>query len=69
MLVEMMKKKNLVNQIDFVYDHQSKMYKTTDGRLLGYKDVLRYKWKCEKYHQTFPSFKQLREHRDEIHSY
>ncbi len=62
-------KKNLLNFDSLSYNNKARVYKTKDGRFLSYNEALKHKWKCEKCPETFASFKLLKAHRIQIHSY
>ncbi len=44
-------------------------YETRNGRNMTYAEASKDKWKYEKCSETFPTFKSLIDHKNEIHSY
>ena len=62
------KKYQLNRNVGF-YNFDTGLYETRDGRNLTYEESLRNKWKCDKCFETFPRFRNLRNHKEEIHSY
>ena len=51
------------------YNAKTGTYETNDGRNMTYAEASKDKWKCEKSSETFPTFKMLINHKNEIHSY
>jgi hypothetical protein len=48
------------------YNFKTKTYETRAGRNMNYEEASKYKWKCEKCSETFPNFKMLINHKNEI---
>lgn len=51
------------------YDAKSGSYQTMDGRNMTFAEASKDKWKCEKCSETFPTFKMLMNHKNQVHSY
>ena len=51
------------------YNPRTKSYQTKDGTDMTYQQAIKNKWRCEKCSETFPNFKMLFNHKNEVHSY
>jgi hypothetical protein len=64
--------KNKKYQINFngaYYNARTGEYETRDGRNMSFAEASKDKWKCEKCSETFPTFKMLMDHKNQVHSY
>jgi hypothetical protein len=62
-------KKYKINYNAPYYDARTGEYVTRDGRIMRFTEASKDKWKCEKCSETFPTFKRLIEHKNQVHSY
>lgn len=58
-----------VNHNPVTYDHRTKTYKVGKHAFESYQDAKSKQWQCEKCKVSFPSFKELRSHKTDNHSY
>ena len=58
-----------VNHNPVTYDHRIKKYRVGDHDFESYQDAKSKQWQCEKCHHAFASFKELRSHKTNSHSY
>jgi hypothetical protein len=62
--------KNRLNYQGIVYDPTTNEYKSGEGQVfLTREDAKSSRWKCNKCHEAFSSYKQVRVHKSEFHSY
>ncbi len=58
-----------INHNPVTYDHRTKTYRVGDHAFESYQDAKSRQWQCEKCHLAFASFKELRSHKTNNHSY
>jgi hypothetical protein len=58
-----------VNHNPVTYDHRTKTYRVGRDAFGSYQDARAKQWQCEKCKLAFSSFKELRSHKTERHSY
>jgi hypothetical protein len=58
-----------VNHNPVTYDHRTRMYHVGRSSFETYQDAKANQWRCEKCNEAFASFKELRSHKTELHSY
>jgi hypothetical protein len=62
-------KKYQINFNGAYYNARTGAYETRDGRNMSFAEASKDKWKCEKCSETFPTFKMLIKHKNQVHSY
>jgi hypothetical protein len=63
-------KKYLLNRNFAIYNFSSGVYEAKDGTtMLSHEETLRNKWKCEKCSESYSSYKNLLDHKQQNHSY
>ncbi len=62
-------KKYKINSNMTFYNIKTRMYENTNGQYKTYAEAKQTQWKCEKCNETFPTYKMLRDHKTESHSY
>ena len=60
------KEKNFLNSI---YNPITGMYEKATGKFPTYAEARQKQWKCDKCTKMFPSYKLLRDHKTDSHSY
>jgi len=58
-----------INHNPVTYDHRTRTYKVGKHAFESYQDAKCRQWQCEKCHIAFASFKELRSHKTDNHSY
>lgn len=58
-----------VNHIPVVYNHLTSMYQVGRRMFHSYRDAKANQWQCNKCDLAFASYKELRAHKNDEHSY
>jgi len=58
-----------INHNPVTYDHRTRTYRVGENAFESYRDAKSKQWQCEKCGRAFASFKQLRSHKNNNHSY
>ena len=59
-------KRNLLNSS---YNPVTRMYENAVGKFLTYAEARQKQWQCEKCSEMFASYKSLKDHKKDLHSY
>lgn len=58
-----------INHNPVTYDHRTRTYRVGENAFESYQDAKSMQWQCEKCGSAFASFKELRSHKTNDHSY
>lgn len=58
-----------INHNPVTYDHRTRTYRVGTNAFESYQDAKLRQWQCEKCGNAFASFKELRVHKTDDHSY
>ena len=57
------------NSLNSSYNPVTRMYENAVGKFLTYAEVRQKQWQCEKCSEMFASYKLLKDHKKDLHSY
>ena len=57
------------NSLNSSYNPVTRMYENTVGKFLTYAEARQKQWQCEKCSEMFASYKLLKDHKKDLHSY
>ena len=58
-----------INHNPVTYDHRTRQYRVGETTFGSYQDAKANQWQCDKCGTAYASFKELRSHKTESHSY
>jgi hypothetical protein len=62
-------KKYQINASMPVFNSITGLYESSDASYTSYVEARKYQWKCDKCYERFQSYKKLRNHKSQLHSY
>ncbi len=57
------------NSLNSSYNPVTRMYENAVGKFLTYAEARQKQWQCEKCSEMFASYKSLKDHKKDLHSY
>jgi formylmethanofuran dehydrogenase subunit E len=62
-------KRSRKNSLNSGYNPVTKMFENASGNFVTYAEARRNQWKCERCGEMFASYRTLKEHKKDFHSY